>query len=154
MIAVDTNILGYAHRRDSPFHAAAIGLTRELAEGRAPWALPWPCVHEFYSVVTRPRVYGPPSTCEEAISQVAARLDSPSVVPISEGPAYWRSLASLPSAGKITGQAVHDARIAALCLANGVRELWSADRDFSRFPELRAVNPLPRPSYRMLATEC
>lgn len=142
MIAVDTNILVYAHRRDSPFHAAAMGRIRDLAEGRAPWALPWPCVHEFYSVVTHPRVYGPPSTCTEAISQIAAWLESPSVVPISEGPAYWPSLASLLSAGKITGPAVHDARIAALCLANGVRDLWSADRDFSRFPELRAINPL------------
>jgi hypothetical protein len=42
----------------------------------------------------------------------------------------------------ITGPAVHDARVAALCLAHGVRELWTADRDFSRFPRLRAVNPL------------
>ena len=37
---------------------------------------------------------------------------------------------------------VHDARIAALCLSHGVRELWSADRDFSRFPALRTRNPL------------
>lgn len=142
MIGLDTNILVYAHRRDSPFHAAALARTRELAEGRTPWALPWPCVHEFYSVVTHPRIYSPPSTCEEAISQIAAWLESPSAVPISEGPAYWSGLAELLSAGKITGPAVHDARIAALCLANGVRELWSADRDFSRFPELRATNPL------------
>jgi toxin-antitoxin system PIN domain toxin len=142
VIAVDTNILVYAHRRDSPFHAAASGRIRELAEGRAPWALPWPCVHEFYSVVTHPRIYGPPSTCDQAIGQVGAWLESPSVVPLSEGPAYWPGLAGLLATGKITGPAVHDARIAALCLANGVRELWSADRDFSRFPALRAVNPL------------
>jgi predicted nucleic acid-binding protein len=37
---------------------------------------------------------------------------------------------------------VHDARIAALCLQHGVRELWSADRDFNRFPALRTRNPL------------
>lgn len=142
MIAVDTNILVYSHRRDSPFHAAATARVRELAEGRTPWALPWPCVHEFYSVVTHPRIYGPPSTFDEAISQIAAWLESPSVVPLSEGPAYWPVLADLLSAGKITGPAVHDARIAALCQANGVRQLWSADRDFSRIPGLRATNPL------------
>jgi predicted nucleic acid-binding protein len=33
----------------------------------------------------------------------------------------------------VTGAMVHDARIAALCVAQGVRELWSADRDFGRF---------------------
>jgi uncharacterized protein len=42
----------------------------------------------------------------------------------------------------VAGPAVHDARIAALCLANGVRELWSADRDFTQFPDLRTANPL------------
>jgi hypothetical protein len=34
------------------------------------------------------------------------------------------------------------ARIAALCRQHGVRELWSADRDFNRFPGLVVVNPL------------
>ena len=142
MIAVDTNILVYAHRRDSAFHTPALARVRELAEGRTAWALPWPCLHEFYSVVTHPRVYRPPSSSAEAIGQVSAWLESPSVVPLSEGPAYWTLLSGLLADGKITGPAVHDARIAALCLANGVRELWSADRDFSRFPDLRTASPL------------
>ena len=142
MIAVDTNILVYAHRADSEFHVAAAARLRELAEGRAPWALPWPCVHEFFSVVTHPRIYEPASTADEAIDQLEAWLESPSVVPISEGEMYWPTLARVLADGKITGPAVHDARIAALCIAGGVRELWTADRDFSRFPALRTVNPL------------
>jgi uncharacterized protein len=142
VIAIDTNVLVYAHRQDSPFHEAASRRLRELAEGIAPWALPWPCLHEFYSVVTHPRIYSPPSTIDQAIDQIAAWLESPSSVGISEGPAYWPALTSLATEGKIGGPAVHDARIAALCLASGVRELWSADRDFSRFPRLRTVNPL------------
>jgi uncharacterized protein len=142
VIAVDTNILVYAHRRDAPFHPAAAARIRELAEGRATWALPWPCLHEFYSVVTHPRVYRPPSSGPEAIDQVSAWLASPSLVMLSEGRAYWTFLTRLLAEGKITGPAVHEARIAALCLANGVSELWSADRDFSRFPELRTANPL------------
>jgi predicted nucleic acid-binding protein len=44
--------------------------------------------------------------------------------------------------GKIAGAQVHDARIVALCLQHGVKELWSADRDFGRFPILAVVNPL------------
>jgi toxin-antitoxin system PIN domain toxin len=142
VIAVDTNILVYAHRADSEFHVAAAARLRELAEGRAPWALPWPCVHEFFSVVTHPRIYEPASTADEAIDQLEAWLESPSVVPISEGEMYWPTLARVLADGKITGPAVHDARIAALCIAGGVRELWTADRDFSRFPALRTVNPL------------
>jgi uncharacterized protein len=142
VIAVDTNILVYAHRRDSPFHDAAAASVRELAESRAPWALPWPCLHEFFSVVTHPRIYDPPSTTEQAIGQVGAWLESPSATAVSEGETYWNELSSLLRAGKIAGPGVHDARIAALCLSHGVRELWSADRDFSRFPRLRTRNPL------------
>ena len=99
-------------------------------------------MHEFYSVVTHPRTYRPPSTGAEAIGQIGAWLESPSVVLVSEGAAYWTFLARLLAEGKVTGPAVHDARIAALCLANGVSQLWSADRDFSRFPDLRTANPL------------
>jgi uncharacterized protein len=142
VIAVDTNILVYAHRRDSPFHDAAVASVRELAENRAPWALPWPCLHEFFSVVTHPRIYDPPSTTEQATGQVGAWLESPSATAVSEGETYWNELSRLLRAGKIAGPGVHDARIAALCLSHGVRELWSADRDFSRFPRLRTRNPL------------
>ena len=61
MIAVDTNILVYAHREESPFHEKALDCITELAEGRASWAIPWPCVHEFFSIATHPRIYDPPS---------------------------------------------------------------------------------------------
>jgi predicted nucleic acid-binding protein len=50
----------------------------------------------------------------------------------------------LLAAGQIVGGRTHDARIAAICIQHGVRELWSADRDFSRFPELTTANPLAR----------
>lgn len=142
MIAVDTNVLVAAHRADAEFHAAAASRIRELAEGRGPWALPWPCLHEFYAVVTHPRIFVPPSAPDEAVGQVDAWLESPSVVLLSEGAAHWPTLSDLLRDGKISGPMVHDARIAALCLAHGARELWSADRDFSRFPRLRTVNPL------------
>ena len=46
-------------------------------------------------------------------------------------------------AGRVAGPRVHDARIAAICRYHGVDELWSADRDFGRFPDLNVVNPLP-----------
>ena len=57
MIAVDTNILVYAHREDSPWHDSAYASVVDLAEGRALWAIPWPCVHEFLAIVTHPRIY-------------------------------------------------------------------------------------------------
>jgi uncharacterized protein len=142
VIAVDTNILVYAHRSDSPFHAAATTQVRRLAEGRTPWALPWPCLHEFFSIATHPRIYQPPSTTAQALAQIDAWLASPSVVLLSEAGTYWPTLRQSLEDGKVTGPMVHDGRIAALCVSNGVRELWSADRDFSRFPALITRNPL------------
>ncbi len=142
MIAVDTNILVYAHRRDSPFHDAAARRLTGLAEGTSPWVIPWPCIHEFFSIATHPRIYDPPSTTGQACAQVSAWLESPSLVLISEGSTHWATLRKLVDAGQVTGPLVHDARIAALCLAHGVTELWTLNRDFSRFPALKARNPL------------
>jgi len=103
----------------------------------------WPrALHEFYSIVTHPRIYDPPSSPAAAADQVAAWLESPSVVPLSEGETYWPTLNSLFSRARVSGPFVHDARIAALCLSHGIRELWSADRDFGRFPRLKVTNPL------------
>lgn len=142
MIAVDTNLLVYAHRRDSEWHDAASRVVRELAEGRAAWAIPWPCVHEFLAIVTHPRIYSPPSTTGKALTQIDLWLDSPAVVLLAEAGAHWAELRGLVESGRIVGPQVHDARVAAICLRHGVRELWTADRDFSRYPSLRTRNPL------------
>ena len=142
MIAVDTNILVYAHREDSPFHAAAIERLTELAEGPATWAIPWPCLHEFLSIVTHPRIYVPPSPLARALEQVDAWLESPTLALLAESATHWPTLRALLVAGRVTGPRVHDGRVAALCRQHGVRELWSADRDFSRFAGLAVVNPL------------
>ena len=142
MITVDTNILVYAHRRDSPFHKAGREAITRLAEGNAVWAIPWPCLHEFYGIVTHPRIYMPPSTPAQAIAQIDSWLESPTVQLLNENEAYWPELRDLLMKAKVQGPMVHDARIAALCLSHGAHELWSADRDFSRFPRLRLKNPL------------
>jgi len=143
VIAVDTNILVYAHRRDSEWHEPAARAVKNLSEGSAPWAIAWPCVYEFYSIVTHPRIYTPSSTPEEALEQLDAWIESPSLVLLSESRGFWRKrLSGLLRAVRLAGPRVHDARIAALCLDAGVRELLSADRDFSRFPALATRNPL------------
>ena len=101
MIAVDTNVLVYAHRRDSEFHRAAAAKVRELAWGRAPWALPWPCLHEFFSIVTHPRIYDPPSRVDQALGQIDAWLETASAVLLAEGETYWPRLRDLLADGKI-----------------------------------------------------
>ena len=61
---------------------------------------------------------------------------------IGEAESHWPILTEILMNGKLRGAKVHDARIAALCLAHGVRVLLTADRDFSAFPKLKTRNPL------------
>ena len=71
-----------------------------------------------------------------------AWFESPSLVVLGESPSYWETFRELAINGKLAGPVMHDGRVAALCRDHGVRELWSADRDFGRFPAVTVRNPL------------
>ncbi len=145
MIAIDTNILVYAHRPEMPFHERAREVL-EAAVGQAePLAVPWPCVHEFLAIVTHPRIFRDPTPIDlalDAIRRLSHTLDGGF---LGEGDGYLDTLETLARAARLQGPLIHDARIAAICCFHGVRELWSADRDFSRFATVQVRNPLPLP---------
>lgn len=142
MIAVDTNVLVYAHREESRWHERAFFRLAELAGGRESWAIPWPCVHEFLAIVTHPRIFDPPTPLAQALDQVDAWLEAPTLMLLAESRGYAEVLRAILERARAIGPQIHDARIAALCRFHGVSELWSADRDFGRFPGLRVRNPL------------
>jgi toxin-antitoxin system PIN domain toxin len=143
MLAVDTNILVYAHRREAAEHVAALEVVRGMAEGSRPWAVPWPCLYEFFSVVTHPRIWrDSASTPAQAWGQIEAWLGSPSLRLLAETPEFGLVLARFLNRPRVRGGIVHDARVAALCVAHGVEALLTRDRDFSLFSELRTRNPL------------
>ena len=141
MIAVDTNVLVYSHRREVREHERALGIVKQLAGGSERWAIPWPCIYEFFSVVTNPRIWKHAvTTPEQAWFQIQAWLGSPSIALLAEPDGFAGVLAPLIRP-RVRGAVVHDARVAALCLAHGVELLLSRDRDFSLFPELVVQNP-------------
>jgi toxin-antitoxin system PIN domain toxin len=142
MIALDTNILIALHRADVVGHAAAHTAYASAGGDTTDWALLWPCVHEFIGIATHSRIFSPPSTLVEALGAIETWRARPRIRFLAEDDTYWVEFERLVRAGAIAGPRVHDARIAALCLDHGVRELWTADRDFSRFPKLRTHNPL------------
>jgi hypothetical protein len=143
VIAVDTNILVYAHRREARHHGRATDTVRALAEGRGPWAIPWPCLYEFFSVVTNPRIWkAAASNPDQAWLQIAAWTASPSVRLLSETEGFLPLLERFVRRPRVHGPLVHDARVAALCVVHGTEEILTADRDFGLFPELRTRNPL------------
>ncbi len=122
-------------------HVQARQVLTQLAEGAVPWALPWPCLYEFLRVVTHPRVFHPPVPLEIALTDLKAITDSPSVLLLSETDRHLELTTSLMKEAGVTGNLIHDAHIAALCLEHGVTELISADRDFLRFKSLKTINP-------------
>lgn len=142
MIALETNILVYAHREDSEWHDAAFACVAQFAESGGAWAIPAPCFHEFLAIVSHPRIYRPPTPMQLALDQVDAWRESPALQVLAEGEGYRERLHALVLSSRVAGAQVHDARVAALCLHHGVTELWTADRDFGRFPELRTRNPV------------
>lgn len=143
MRAVDTNILVYSHRRESQHHSSASGLLTELAEGDQLWAIPWPCCYEFLSVVTNRGIWKErASTPEQAWEQFCRWKASPVNRMIGETEGFAEVLGQLVNRPDVTGGKVHDARIAAICMAHGIEVLLTADRDFSLFPKLPTVNPI------------
>lgn len=142
MTAVDTSLLVHAHREDSVWHESAKSALLDLAHSGNPWAIPWPCVHEFITHVTKPGIYEPPTPIAIALAAIDAWTKSPGLRFLQEGPGYLEKLTRLCTVGRVEGGLVHEASIAALCLNHGVKVLWSLDRDFSRFPELKMRNPL------------
>ncbi len=142
MIAVDTNILVYAHRAESLFHDQAYENMRSLAEGAKPWGSPVSCLHEFLAVVTNPKIFNPASSVKQATDQIDAWLALPQGAVLHSGTQHWRLLSELAVKANLQSGQFQDARIAAICIENGASILWSADRDFGRFKALKTVNPL------------
>lgn len=142
MIAVDTNILVHAHRADASLHDKAKEVLRALAESPAPWAICYHGLIEFYAVVTRTRLWQTPSTPEQTANQIQAWRESPSLRILLDSEDTLDSFIRLAMEGRVSGAMIHDARVAACCQNHGVKELWTVDRDFSRFPPIKTKNPL------------
>lgn len=142
MIAVDTNILVYAHRPEAPFHQKARRCLSELYIARRPWAIPCHCLVEFAAVVSSPRIWKDPSSPEHIRAQAQAWRTSPELHLLGDDATVWDRCLDLAERGSVHAGRWYDARIAAICLAHGVRRLWTVDRDYSRFPDLPIRNPL------------
>ena len=141
MQAIDTNVLIYAEITTSEYHKTAFDILKELSEGAIPWAIPWSCIYEFLRVVTHPRVYHPPVPMTVALQDLQLLLQSPTLQLLSETSRHNEIMSKVLEASGVTGNLVHDAHIAALCIEHGITELISGDRDFSRFTSLKIKNP-------------
>lgn len=137
MIAVDANVLIYAHRRETEFNAIATASLVRLAEGMEPWALPVFCVTEFMRVVTHRRVFNPPSTIAQAMDFINGVVDAPTCCVALPGADFLGHLDTAARRADARGNLMFDAQIVALCREHGITEIITNDRDFRRFERLR-----------------
>lgn len=141
MIALDTNFLVYAHRSDNPFHLIARTSIERLSQGMLPWGVPVVCVHEFLAVVTNPKIFKQATPRKLAFEQIDALLAQPGARLLFPTMRHLAVLRELSDSGQTVGAQFHDVRVAAICLENGATTLWSADRDFSAYPQLICQSP-------------
>lgn len=140
MILVDANILLYAYDSLAEHHAVARRWWESVLNDQEPVALAPVTVLAFLRIATNPRLRNP-MPMRSAVDIVGSWLQQPTVALLEQGPRHWEILSELLLDGQVAGPLVMDAHLAALAIEHGA-ELYSNDRDFSRFPNLRVRNPL------------
>ncbi len=140
MIVLDANILLYAYGGTSPQHGKARACVEELFSGSEPVGLPWQTIAAFLRIGTNSRLVGWRPVAE-AVQEIEEWLKQPNVRILVPGDDHWAVLRRMVVEGQASGPLASDAEIAALTIEYGGL-LYTADRDFSRFPGLRWKNPL------------
>lgn len=139
MIAIDTNVLIYAHRAETDLHQSAVEKLVELAEGADSWGLPLFCIAEFSRVVTHRRVFNPPSTIVQAFDFLENVIASPTCRIVRPGTRFLALLREIAQKADARGNLMFDAQLAALCAENGIGSILTNDRGFRRFDHLQTL---------------
>jgi len=142
LIAVDTNLLVYAHRTALPEHGAARQAIERAAGMPAGWGMSHASVAEFWSVVTHPAAAGRPSTGTEAAAYLSSLMREGGAQLWLPGPGFEERLLRLASDLDVRGPRIFDLQIALTAFEHGAREIWTHDRHFVPVPGLRVRDPL------------
>jgi toxin-antitoxin system PIN domain toxin len=139
--AIDANLLLYASDDESPLHNRAVELLDEIALGPQIAYLFWPTVMAYLRIATHPAIFANPLSHADARANVEALLGLPHLHAVGEDDTFWQRFAEVADDVAPTGNLVPDAHIAALMLANGVRSIWTRDRDYRLFSGIRVDDP-------------
>ena len=140
MIALDTNLLVYAHRARAPQHRAARRALERAAGDSRGWGMAAAVLPEFWSVVTHPTCEGGPSTPVQASSFVQALREAGAATWLP-GPGFGERLLQMAADRRIAGPRIFDLQIALTAFEGGATELWSHDSGFLTIPGLRLLDP-------------
>jgi toxin-antitoxin system PIN domain toxin len=142
VIAVDTNLLVYAHRRAVPEHSRASAALERAANDRAGWGISLPVLGEFWSIVTHPGAVGGPSTATQAASFIRVLVTEGEMKVWTAGAGFADYLLQRAVQMSVSGARIFDLQIALIAADNGAREIWTHDLNFVRLPGIRIHDPL------------
>lgn len=141
LIAVDTNLLIYAHRTAVPEHGAARRALERAAGGARGWGIAMASVAEFWSVVTHPASTGRASMPREAAAFMAALAEAGAHL-WQPGPGFADRLLRVATQRNVRGTRIVDLSIALTAIEAGASEIWIHDGNFVSVAGLRVRDPL------------
>ena len=142
MIAIDTNLLVYAHRSLFPEHRKAKASIEKAADNDSGWGIALPSLSEFWTVVTHQRCEGRPSTAEQAEGFLTALIETANIQIFLPNDAFPTSLIITARNLGIQGVRIFDLQIALLSIAAGAQELWTHNAGFVKVPGIKVIDPL------------
>jgi uncharacterized protein len=142
MIAIDTNLLVYAHRSATPESNAAKAAIEEAANSPMGFGISFPCLGEFWSVVTHPSCTGRPSTPEEASNFVRMLVNEAGAKIWYPGEGFGERCFEAATVLDVMGARYFDLQIGLIALENGADVIWTHDRNFLKLPKLKNKDPI------------
>jgi uncharacterized protein len=94
-------------------------------------------------ITTNPKIFRIPLTIDQAIQIVDSWLELENTQLVTLEKKNWSLFSSMLIEGQATGNLVMDAHLAAMAASCGAK-LASTDRDFTRFPGIRFINPIAK----------
>lgn len=141
MIVVDANLLLYAYHPRAAQHEKSRAWLEAALSGSDFVRFTWLTLWAFLRIATNPRVFEQPLSAAEAATAISSWLAQPVSGIVEPGERHWEILQGLVRDGQTTGPLVMDAVLAAIAMEHGAT-VCTTDRDFSRFPGLKWMNPL------------
>jgi toxin-antitoxin system PIN domain toxin len=138
---LDANVLLYASDETSEYHARAGAFLEGIARTDDLVYVFWPTVLAYLRIATHPGVFERPLRPAEAVGNVEALLALAHVQTVGEHDRFWSHYRRVADEADARGNLVPDAHIVALMVENGVRTIWTRDRDFRRFPDIEVRDP-------------
>ena len=141
---IDANILLYAVNKDSTFHLPAKSFLESCAENGTIWYITWTVIHAFIRISTHPKIMTTPLTPKQSVSVIDQILKLENVEVIGDNePGFWKIYKEEIETAHLRGNQIPDTIIVSVMKANGIRTIYTKDRDFLRFREIKVIDPIP-----------